>query len=277
MVGSWPNSLFGVEITAVLLFEDGGIRGHDVKAILARSKQRLKQAAVALWLLTSLDPAGLTAEPAHFWISTSNTTTNGPQAPTITGANGADQSLYIWAQPMTRNDGAYNSNTNPFKVLQNFSVNVATFQPTIDFLDDVFHPIVVYNPLVNNIPQFQYVNDSSNSGDTSPLKSDRIEQQVIGGSPDRIAGMQGFSISSSGWRGIGPSCLNDPLCTTTPSGVPAWLVASVSYRIVQLPAEIFLQIGYNGMNQLDQNGLPESSSLTSVVFGAGSTPVYMAG
>ena len=190
-----------------------------------------------------------------------------PGVPTIPSAGGDVQYLYIWAQPTTLNAGPYHATNNPFKVLRNLSLNVVTFSPTVDFLND---EIDVYNP-----SRFEYVNDSSS---VPPLTSAR---SVPLSGPDKVSGLQGFSISSGSGSGIGPTCSGGSYCTTT-AGVPAWLVASVRYRMVQSisPAEIYLQIGDDGMNHLNQFGVPESSSLTSVIFGAGTsqtTQVYNAG
>ncbi len=256
---------------------DGTVR-HCLNVLRTRSKRRFSLPAAALFLLAIASPARLLAEPAHFWISTSNSTTTGPEASTIANANDGIQYLYIWAQPETQNiDAAYDATTNPFKVLQSFSLDLVSIQPTVDFLDDA---IIVYNPSLDGAPRFKYVNDSLNSDSTPPLISEQTQQQVIDGSADRVVGMEGFSIYSTDGKGIGPTCsTDDSYCKTTPSGVPAWLVASVSYRIVpsDVPTELYLQIGSNGMNHLSVTDTPESSSLTTVVFGSGSAPVYTAG
>jgi hypothetical protein len=95
--------------------------------------------------------------------------------------------------------------------------------------------------------------------------------------PDRIQGIQGFTISSDGgFSGIGPTChANDSFCAVTASGAPAWLVASVASRTIANSGDAAyrLQIGANGMNHAGEN-----SAAMAVVFGfdPAGEPVYNA-
>ena len=102
--------------------------------------------------------------------------------------------------------------------------------------------------------------------------------------PDRINGIQGFSINGSvpfTFQGItytgigGVSCqADDPYCDDTGSS-PAWLIASVASRTIAPTgsANYFLEIGANGMSH---SGDPNGSADTWVVFGTGSGPEYNA-
>jgi hypothetical protein len=178
--------------------------------------------------------------------------------------------LYIWAQPMTQSGGNYHSVNNPFKELRNISLNLVTDQPALDFLDT---EIEVYNPVVTaSKTRFQFVFDSSPN---PSLTSKFNEAGVLGGSADRIDGLQAFSIDiDANGEGLGPTCGNDQYCMTTAAGVPAWLVARVGYKkVADAPAvHVRLQIGANGMNHTG-----ESSSATTVVFGIDTTQIYNAG
>lgn len=243
---------------------------HFREAVRSGPKRHRAPLTAVILLLSNISPARSVAESAHFWISTSNTTTVGPSAPTIANANGAIRYLYIWARPATRYAGAYDATNNPFKVLQSFSLDLISILPTLDFLDN---SIVVYNPSVNGVPRFETVSDSSNSGTTPPLISSATQQEIIDGAADRVDGIQGFTLFGDRGRGVGATCADEPYCITT-SGVPTWLVASVGYRSVRMDAsaEVFLQIGSNGMNHVG-----ETSSLTTVAFGSDAAPVYTAG
>jgi hypothetical protein len=206
-----------------------------------------------------------TAEPAHFWISASGAATSGPEVPTIQSTGGI-LDVDVWAQPATVGAGPYHSTNNPFKVLQNFSLNLVTFDPAVGFADSA---VVVFNPQINtSTKRFEFVNDSSEG------LTQTSDQQRQSGEAYPLRGAQGFSIFSSDVTGIGPICdTGDTFCHTTPGGVPTWRVASVSFRLVQgsPTADLFLQIGANGMNHFG-----ESSASTQVVFGAGSSAIYTA-
>jgi hypothetical protein len=90
--------------------------------------------------------------------------------------------------------------------------------------------------------------------------------------------IQGFTIASEGYTGIGATsgtggCYDSDLCAMSSDG-PAWLVAEVGFKSVRPIGSntYYLQIGYNGMNHRGEN-----SSLTDVTFGDGLIPIYNAG
>ena len=244
--------------------------------------------AVQLAICVALPLACLTnqrasAEPAHFWISTTDNGTLGPEAPSIKRGINSTNRLYIWAQPMTVSGGSYNAVTNPFKTLENLSLNLVTSATGIDFLD-IGESIKVYNPLLSPNPttprRFQYEYDSDPDWippqpPDPPIGLKSTTNGVTGA--DKINGMQAFSLVSnpSLYKGIGPVC--DPMDTTYckmagPDGPPAWLLASVDYQIISAgTVNMNLQIGSSGMNHAG-----ESSALTSVLFGDDATPVYIA-
>jgi hypothetical protein len=214
--------------------------------------------ALVLLLLAN---GNILAEPAHFWISPSNIAPAGPEAPTIPGINGNVRFLSIWVQPATVGAGTWNAATNPFKQLENIALNLVTNNPSVEFLNNSF---IVHNPRLGASRRFEFVHDSS----TGLVSSSSL--------PDRIPGLQAFSISAvGGFTGIGPTCHpDDPFCAATPSGAPAWLLATVAARTIADAgsAEFRLQIGERGMNHAG-----EVSSQTSVVFGTAGDPTYNAG
>jgi hypothetical protein len=232
----------------------------NVELRVRKRRQPGRRRGLTLMILL-LTTGHLQAEPAHFWISPLNMAPAGPDAPAIPGINGNVRFLSIWAQPATVGGGAWNAVINPFKQLENISLNLVATNSSVEFLNNSF---VVHNPRLGASRRFEFVHDSSTG--------------LISGStlPDRITGMQAFSIStSSGFTGIGPSCHpDDPFCAATPSGAPAWLLATVAARTIadSGSAEFRLQIGERGMNHA-----AELSLQTSVVFGNASDPVYNAG
>lgn len=232
----------------------------------SQSRQRTAVGVVIAIELLAVRP--LWAEPAHFWISPSNVAPPGPEAASIPGINGTTRYLHIWAQPATVDPGAYNANSNPFKTLTLFSLDLVTDQPVVDLLDT---GIVVYNPMLSSTEnRFEFVNDSATG-----LTSDRSLATVQAGTPDRVRRLQGFTISNSSTHlGIGPTCHpNDSYCGTTSSGAPAWLLASVPYQPIldSGSAGYFLQVSANGINHAGEDTID-----TSVIFGLGTAPIYNA-
>jgi hypothetical protein len=204
------------------------------------------------------------AEPAHFWLSTSNTFTNGPEVPVIQG-NGARQTVYVWARPETWLNGPYSTN-NTFKWMQNITLNIVTTgDSVIDFLDD---QITVFNP---QSQRFQFVGDSHYD---PAITSDELENDVLMGAPDGIHNMQGFTFNRDSYTGFGGTiCSTTTLCARSSDGTPAWLIASVGFRALNAGTTNFrLQIGSYGMNHFY-----ESTAATDVLFGSDTTFIYNAG
>jgi hypothetical protein len=249
--------------------------------VLSAAMRKLRTIAVAL-VVCSGNLSEAVASPARFWISTSNSDPGSPQAPIVVGPLGATRNLHIWAQPATVNPAApYDVNTNRFRTLQNFSLNLVANEPMLDLVDGTF---TVYNPVLDGSSRFQFISDSQTpvTDVSGPLLSDVIEAGVISGTPDSISGLQGFSIANAGFSGLGHSANHptagchpaDPFCASTPDGSPAWLVASVSLKSLASSgtATLHLQIGANGMIYLaDVN---QAAEVTFGVNNIGTGPIY---
>lgn len=238
--------------------------------------------ATAILILSGLFGREAAADPARFWLTASTTSAAAPQVQTLSATGSATALLSIWVQPATVGAGPYHATTNPFRKLQNVSLNLVTDAPNIDFIDGTF---TLLNPQVSGAKRFEFVYDSHTplSQSPTPLTSAANESLLLEGTPDQLQGLQGLTIASSGYAGIGPSCLaGDSFCTVTPAG-PVWLFATVGYRALHRADGLtagFLQIGANGMNHVDAGGNAELAALTDVVFGVNSqgvTPAYNAG
>jgi hypothetical protein len=231
----------------------------------------LKRALFAyLALLAATHPVN--ADPAHFWLSASSIAPVGPEAPRINTAIGTIQYLHIWARPATSNVNLpFDAVTNPYRTLYNVSLNLLSAtdgDAIVDFVDGTF---TVYNPsLESALRRFGAVNDShvTTTPPERPLQSTRTHAHIVSGMYDRINGIQGFSFPFAGYdgAGFGQDCGNDTLyCVIAQDGRPAWLFASIGYQVVANSgtAELFLQIGYNGMAHTDDTG----NSTVPVMFG----------
>jgi hypothetical protein len=177
---------------------------------------------------------------------------------------GSIQKVYIWGQPATVSTGPYHAVQNPFKIMQNVSLNIVADNPAIAFLGG---SATVYNPSPTSVTQrFEFTHDAATG-----LNSASCAPGTFG-----ICGLQGYSVSPAGsFTGLGPGCLpSDPFCGVTASGIPAWLFGSVDFEVLQMGAEasLHLQIGNNGINHVG-----ESSLFTEVVFGTDSAAIYRAG
>jgi hypothetical protein len=224
------------------------------------------------------------ASPAKFWFSSSSTSPGNPAAPVIPGVMGTSRTLHIWAQPATINSALpYNVTSNRFRTLRNWSLNIVTDQPIVDFVDGTF---TVHNPQLDGMPRFEFVADSltPDTNVSDPLKSATKEADVLAGTPDALNGLQAFSVASSGFAGLGhsPNHLTlgchpaDPFCAVTGDGSPAWLLASLSIKTLTASgsAPIYLRIGANGMIYAG-DPLP-AAEITFGVNSAGPGPVYNA-
>ncbi|QDU89429.1 Autotransporter-associated beta strand repeat protein [Pirellulimonas nuda] len=218
-------------------------------------------------LLLVLLAAPTPAEPARFWIATSAEAPAGPGSPSVPAPWGAPRLFYLWAQPATVAEGAYDPLQNPFDVLQRFSLNLVAPDPEVIFTQA---SITVHNPQIGpNARRFEFVNDAGTGlALTTP-------QRRLAGDAYPLQGAQGYSIFSNDTIDIGPLCdPGDGLCTPSLGGAPAWLIATLSLQLEpgSPDAALFLQIGELGMNHLGAG-----SAQTMVVFGDGAGPVYRAG
>ena len=231
------------------------------------------------------------ADPAHFWITTSPTDSAGPSASTINRAKGSTSTFYIWAQPETADvtsmsTGNLYSLANQYKELQDLSLNIVANITGIDLING---GINIYNPTLGPpyTQRFQYDYDSTPAGTgwTSPATTPAALLSSTNGitGADKITGLQAYSFATntaSTYAGIGPTCLAGNQCMPTsvlPNNPPAWLLASVSYKVLDTPnapsgdVKINLQIGGIGINHA-VGAVTESTSQTWVDFGASTTP-----
>lgn len=171
-----------------------------------------------------------------FWLSTSETSPDGPESPQLDVALGSTTELFIWYRPMTLTS------------LRNFSLNVVCEQTGTDFVDGTF---AILNSANVGVDRFEFVTDSSL---IPPLVSEFSEADVVSGDADSILNLQGFTLFPSPTVvGIGPFCDRGELnCATATDGQPAWLLGSFAFKGVTANAivEIHLQIGDFGINQV---------------------------
>jgi hypothetical protein len=188
------------------------------------------------------------ADPARFWISTSNAFTQAHEVPVIDGLNNVARYHHIWAQPA------------PGKTLESISMNLVTNPNVVGYLNET---IVVHNPIINGTKRYDFISDSSTG------------LVATGPSPYRIRGIQGVNVSGNPiYTGMGGVACHaeDPYCAMTPSG-PAWLFATVASQAItdNGSAEYFLQVGQHGINHVG-----ELTSAMTVDFGAEGGPIYSA-
>jgi len=196
-------------------------------------------------------------DAANIWLSPSSDVISGtapPLDPTeilqIDRGFGASGSFFVWAQP------------DSGKTLANWSLNIVSDDPNVVKFTttDVssFNPVLV-SP--SDKRRWEYVGEpAAPSGTPSSNQLDRI---------------QGFSIPINGSNnsgigiGTGPQSAGggvaDPFAANG-----SWLIARVDFQTGTTAglANIHLQIGAAGFNQIDAEGIFESSALTEVLFGA---------
>lgn len=170
-------------------------------------------------------------QDALFWLSDSSIAGD-PGVPDHSYDVGDVDTLHIFGRPPLG------------KTLQNFSINVTTSHPYVDFLDS---ELFVTNPTVGTTPRFQLVGDTTSSLFTL-LPSDITALNQ----PDGIELLQGFTLISGEGVGIGPTCSSDPNCFNV-NGIPTWHIGSVGFEVFDSPfflpvaIDVHLQIGANGM------------------------------
>lgn len=210
------------------------------------------------------------AEPARFWISTSNSQITGYEAPILSVPSGSTQQLFIWCQPGESLHGA--------KSLQSISLDIVTKDTSVGaFQRD---GIVVYN----NPQRFEYTIDSGHGfpqsaaddqyGICDSLTNVCSLRLGAGQGDEGLHGIAGYSIFNTSLNGIGTDA-NQPCdftthCAMTTVG-PAWLFASVMFQALSSSGEAtyHLQIGDAGMKYYDPT-LTETDVREDarVVFGA---------
>ena len=85
--------------------------------------RRLTSYRVVLALLASAGICHANGGPAHFWLSTSATSSAGPEAPTLNTSVGSVETLYLWARPVAG------------KKIRNVSLNLVADATGVDFDD----------------------------------------------------------------------------------------------------------------------------------------------
>jgi hypothetical protein len=140
-------------------------QGTPCDSIAWQSCSSKASISVAFWLAAV---ACCEAEPAHFWLSASNVSPGGPDAPTINVPNNGSAQLYIWGRPTAA------------KKVENLSLNIIAMQAGIDFLDT---GIVVHNDIIGQAQRFELVSHSSS---VPAVRSTRTRTQVLAGQTDSI-------------------------------------------------------------------------------------------
>jgi len=124
------------------------------------------------------------------------------------------------------------------KTLGNVSLNLTSSNASVlDFAASWWN-----NPAAGGLPRFEFVRDTSASGALPPL--------VPVTSPgDRIDGLQGFTIDAAAATGLGLAEAD-----SVEGGAARWRIAEIQWRPVAAgTAEIFLQIGENGLNNVGED------------------------
>ncbi len=256
---------------------------------LKRPHTRLAQAILSLCAVLLITVARLAADDSvHFWISSSNISTAGPptnqtQIDAIDSVSGTKRYLNIWAQPATVNPSLpFNASSNPFKQLQNFSLNLWVDNASgasFSFYQDANGnqlatpgSALVYNPAESSGGnRFEVVRDSNPNSFSNGVSVETGDGAFVV-YPYRMTGLSGFTLFGGNHGMGGASCGIDPNCRTTATG-PAWLVASVAAQTGDTGnANFYLQIGDRGVNQAVYNPgnntyTVESTSQTNVVLG----------
>lgn len=196
------------------------------------------------WVFAATYFAAVTAAHAdsvvNFWISPVD---QGPAAPTIYAAPGANTELTVWARPAVG-----------YK-LTAFSLNLVAAQEGILSFDEV----EVMNPaLGGGTFRHQLVFDTPTG-----LIAD----------PDGVRAFQGFTFFPGEGElpvgvGIGPACNGDPCCSSA-SGAASWHVATVTVHPLGYgTTNLFLEIGNQGLWQSPAAAMePDPPGDTTAVFG----------
>jgi hypothetical protein len=184
-----------------------------------------------------------TANATNVWLSTSDTSSDVGVAMAMNLPNSSGQ-LHVWARP----DAGEN--------LANISLNV---ESSVDGVI-AFTGATMVNPYLGNagplggnkdVFRYEFANDSSSD---PPLNI---------ADPNRIEGLQGFTVSNGSVIGLGfgpgTTALPDPDYDAQNN---SWRIGSVDYDAISGHTDIYLTIGENGINNAGGD-----SADTDVIFG----------
>lgn len=231
------------------------------------------------------------ADPARFWFSVSENNpyafspyeshyehdplVRSPAATTIDLIPGASQTIYLWAQPQTRDPGPFSphdaTTPNPFRVLQNWALNLAASPSTSLVGDRPLKSVKVRNPTENNQPRYLTKVDSLTPFHTTNKFDQPISYPLS--TPDGLELFAGFSLGDpSTINGVGSVCESGD-CWREPGSPPAWLLAEIELQPSQLG-------DFTGALQIGQPSITHVGELqpeTTVIFGVDDGQSYNAG
>jgi hypothetical protein len=212
---------------------------------------------------------------ARFWLSTtgSPSVVSVGEVPTILhSAPDTTGTLYIWGRP-EREESSGES-----KTLEGWSLRVVSTNSTVVALTTA------------NVATFNS-DMAAGTPDVRRWQSTYAPTGTVVGQTSVLADIRGLFVPVPGSTpvgvGIGKHSATAPSYTDPnySSTQDAWLLAQFTYSLPTGPAaqpgrsEIYLQIGELGMNHLEDVSLfpnPPNSSLTNVIFGAGTGPTLNA-
>ncbi|TWU00357.1 hypothetical protein Pla108_13060 [Botrimarina colliarenosi] len=172
------------------------------------------------------------AGAADFWLSANALTTSGPSNVAVSPSIGASTTLYVWGRPESG------------RQFDAVSLNVVATGAEIDFVDGSY---VFYNAIDGSTDRFEFVVDSS----TVPTLASEYSafELGLGGVTDGLYGLNGFNLTDTSPRGMGPVCSAGEMhCVIASDGSPAWLIASFQVSAIAAGVvDLHLQIGDRGV------------------------------
>lgn len=207
-------------------------------------------------LATIIVAVGASGAPCiEFWLSETDAvdgsvTQSNPTSLLDEGAE--NQQLHIWVRP------------DATLTLKNFSLNLRAARPgIIEFTDVVVHnPQLVPGGIGNPVHRFEFATGEPNTPGQDPIDP---------AFPEIVSDFTGFTVSNFEQNGAGLGPATQPVDNLYDSVADAFLLATVDYNLLGLGGtELFLQIGKQGLNQIE-NGIQRPSASEEVVFG-GSVP-----
>jgi hypothetical protein len=209
---------------------------------------------VALVLLAAKSsPAG----PVRLWFSVSNTdpyqfsaqqpTSLEPRTVEIDMETGSVGAVHLWGQPQTENPGDYDPNSNPFRQLQNLSLDVVSTGSQIGTMQGFFN-----NPGEGTVQErFHTVIDSDPNHQLTIIDQGGQPVTYPRNTNGGIEGLFGFTLTlPTVDGGIGPDCgVGGGVCMPNPNSGPAWLLGTIEFDATTVgDTEVRLQIGSAGIN-----------------------------